>query len=127
MDRFQREALDRHITGNYGEDQFRDMPEDEDDEAAPDFAKVFSDTVNGNQGIVPEGYVPAFGVPYAAWVESSGGFAKRCPRCRAIIPAKVRKDRESFTGEEYARHYEEQHAAGDGWVLVMGEWYQPQR
>lgn len=31
MDRQQREALDRHITGNYGEDQFRGQADDDDD------------------------------------------------------------------------------------------------
>lgn len=29
MDRHEREELDRHITGNYGEDQFKDEPGDE--------------------------------------------------------------------------------------------------
>lgn len=29
MERRDREALDRHITGNYGEDQFRDQPDEE--------------------------------------------------------------------------------------------------
>jgi hypothetical protein len=31
MDRHQREALDRHITGNYGEDQFKGLGDDEED------------------------------------------------------------------------------------------------
>ena len=32
MDRFQSEALDRHITGNYGEDQFKNMDTDDTDD-----------------------------------------------------------------------------------------------
>ena len=32
LDRRQKEALDRHITGNYGENQFKDEEDNEDEE-----------------------------------------------------------------------------------------------
>ena len=71
----------------------------------------------------PEGYVPAFGVPYANSVIVGRMEAKECPFCGRIIESKIRKDFESFSGEEYAKHYEAQHAIGDGRILVDGEWY----
>lgn len=38
-----------------------------------------------------------------------GGWVKICPECGVRIPLKERKDFESFTGREYAEHYEQEH------------------
>lgn len=48
MDRREREALDRHITGNWGENQFRDWDDDEpandvDDDSEPEALNEFDD------------------------------------------------------------------------------------
>lgn len=73
----------------------------------------------------PEGYVPAFGVPYARAVIEGRKEFKQCPNCGELIGATQRKDFESFSGREYAVHYEQQHALEDGWLNVDGEWFQP--
>jgi uncharacterized Zn finger protein (UPF0148 family) len=70
---------------------------------------------------VPDGYVPAFGVPYARQNEDG---TVTCPNCGKRIRQTERKDFESFTGHEYADHYDAEHAADDGRVLVDGEWYE---
>lgn len=72
---------------------------------------------------VPDGYVPAFGVPYAYSRIVGRREYKECPRCGLMIEAKARKDFESHSGIEYARHYEAEHAAADGRILVDGKWY----
>lgn len=53
-----------------------------------------------------------FGIPYAFEEEdatSPSGAVKVCPECGERIPVLVRKDFESFTGEEYVAHYREAH------------------
>ncbi len=50
------------------------------------------------------------GIPYAK-LELLGGKAfVTCPKCSARIQLHERKDRESWTGIEYAKHYEVHHA-----------------
>jgi len=46
MDKRMRESLDRHITGNYGEDQFQGEMEDEEDEFCTDDCKKCKMKVN---------------------------------------------------------------------------------
>lgn len=68
----------------------------------------------------PEGYVLAFGIPYAYQNEDN---TVTCPFCGARIREVERKDFESFTGREYAEHYTREHAVDDGRILVDGKWY----
>ena len=45
MNRFERDALDRHITGNYGEDQFQDDDVEEYEPPCPHCGKPFYDHI----------------------------------------------------------------------------------
>lgn len=45
MDKYQAAALDRHITGNYGEDQFEDATQDELEYMCPDCGKAQDDHI----------------------------------------------------------------------------------
>ena len=48
-------------------------------------------------------------VPYAEQIEiGEGNYAEVCPVCGLAIPLAERKDFESFTGREYADHYEKE-------------------
>jgi hypothetical protein len=74
---------------------------------------------------VPAGYRPAFGVPYARAVMVGGNAeGKECPRCGKVIVTTQRKDAESFSGVAYAEHYDREHAADDGRILINGQWYE---
>jgi uncharacterized C2H2 Zn-finger protein len=73
---------------------------------------------------VPDGYIPAFGVPYARAVIQGRKEFKECPRCGALIRSVALKDFESRSGIEYAEHYEAEHAIADGRILVDGVWYE---
>ena len=73
----------------------------------------------------PEGYRLAFGVPYARVVMSGRAQGQECPRCGKVIISRKRKDFESFTGSEYAEHYDAEHAAADGRIFVAGRWWEP--
>lgn len=56
------------------------------------------------------------GIPYAMQETDSAspsGFVKVCPKCGDRIPVIERKDFESFTGREYAEHYQTEHASED--------------
>ena len=77
-------------------------------------------SLNG-QPLIPEGFVPSFGVPYARANEDG---TKTCPRCGANIRQTQRKDFESYSGSEYADHYDALHALADGRILVDGVWYE---
>lgn len=70
----------------------------------------------------PPGYQLAMGVPYAHQNEDN---SVTCPRCGQRIMQTERKDFESFTGFEYADHYDKQHALDDGCRLIHGRWYEP--
>lgn len=70
----------------------------------------------------PEGYMPVFGIPYAR--QNDDGTVT-CPKCGERIRQGERKDFESFSGREYATHYEAEHAEADGWVRVDGAWFVP--
>lgn len=53
------------------------------------------------------------GVPYAKRiVDDDGCWYAICPDCREGIELTERKDFESFTGSEYADHYEREHGGG---------------
>lgn len=78
-------------------------------------------------------YRPAFGIPYAPQIGVTKAVAKLfgspvaavCPRCGKDIPLIERKDFESYSGVEYADHYNAEHAVADGRVLYDGVWYEP--
>lgn len=72
----------------------------------------------------PEGYVLAFGIPWAREEFVGRRFYAICPRCGLRIEQVERKDFESHTGREYAEHYDAEHAVADGRILVDGEWYE---
>lgn len=65
-----------------------------------------------------------FGIPYAPefMVTTVDGdfvaWVARCPVCGAFIELREKKDFESNTGSEYARHYEVEHARAR--VLSLG-------
>lgn len=79
------------------------------------------------------------GIPYARNVEvAPGRWGRECPVCLEVIAEVERKDAESFTGREYAAHYESAHGgarqigprrwAVDGIVFYPypdhGAWYE---
>ena len=45
-------ALDRHITGNYGEDQFKDYDEDQPDDEGPSWEGVVLATTTGDRSLL---------------------------------------------------------------------------
>lgn len=53
----------------------------------------------------------SIGIPYAPREITEAGTFVTCPECKMRIELLVRKDGESFSGIEYARHYEAAHAA----------------
>lgn len=53
---------------------------------------------------------PTFGLPYArVEMDDEGRFLKICPECGERIVLIERKDFESFSGREYAEHYDRAH------------------
>ncbi len=51
------------------------------------------------------------GIPYAdhVWDEENGVMYEVCPVCQEGFALTERKDFESFTGNDYANHYEHEH------------------
>ena len=52
----------------------------------------------------------SIGIPYAFRHVKGGKVYAECPVCGEHIELRTRKDFESFTGDEYARHYMKHHA-----------------
>ena len=53
---------------------------------------------------------PLIGIPYAmaVWLDD-GRAGVVCPECYLVVITRERKDHESYTGREYAEHYEAEH------------------
>ena len=61
-------------------------------------------------GSAPSKRVPGLGIPYASHdFDPNGDRYVTCPVCHERVDLVERKDFESMTGIEYARHYEQKH------------------
>ena len=55
----------------------------------------------------------SLGIPYAREFGAGGKRFALCPICDTSVELKIKKDFESYTGEEYAKHYERMHHGRD--------------
>jgi len=51
----------------------------------------------------------SFGIPYASTNFDKSGAYIVCPICKVVIRLTSRKDFESFSGDEYAKHFAKNH------------------